>query len=124
MGQHQRSAWFGCACCISNMTRFLPSMPGYIYAQNKNDLYVNLFVGNTATITLPAGKVQLVEETGYPWMVRSLLPSIPLKQRRSHSISVYLNGRMTNLFRGISILMQTARTKTTGDSPEWQTSYV
>ncbi|ACU62429.1 glycoside hydrolase family 127 protein [Chitinophaga pinensis] len=67
MGQHQRSAWFGCACCISNMTRFLPSMPGYVYAQNKNDLYVNLFAGNTANITLPAGKVQLVQQTNYPW---------------------------------------------------------
>jgi DUF1680 family protein len=63
MGQHQRSAWFGCACCISNMTRFLPSMPGYIYAQDKNNLYVNLFVGSTATI----GNVTLKQETDYPW---------------------------------------------------------
>ncbi|MBW8682717.1 glycoside hydrolase family 127 protein [Chitinophaga rhizophila] len=67
MGQHQRSAWFGCACCISNMTRFLPSMPGYIYAQNKDDLYVNLFAGNTADIQLPAGKVRLEQQTNYPW---------------------------------------------------------
>lgn len=67
MGQHQRSAWFGCACCISNMTRFLPSMPGYMYAQNKNNLYVNLFAGGTVDITLPAGKVKLEQQTEYPW---------------------------------------------------------
>ncbi|TWF41439.1 hypothetical protein FHW36_103243 [Chitinophaga polysaccharea] len=67
MGQHQRSAWFGCACCISNMTRFLPSMPGYVYAQKDNDLYVNLFVGNAATIQLKAGKVGIVQQTNYPW---------------------------------------------------------
>ncbi|MCF6407824.1 glycoside hydrolase family 127 protein [Chitinophaga filiformis] len=67
MGQHQRSAWFGCACCISNMTRFLPSMPGYIYAQDKNDLYINLFAGNTADIQLPAGKVTITQQTNYPW---------------------------------------------------------
>jgi DUF1680 family protein len=67
MGQHQRSAWFGCACCISNMTRFLPSMPGYIYAQNKNNLYVNLFAGNTAQIQLPVGKVTIIQKTDYPW---------------------------------------------------------
>lgn len=67
MGQHQRSAWFGCACCISNMTRFLPSMPGYIYAQNKNNLYVNLFVGNTASIQLPVTKVSITQQTNYPW---------------------------------------------------------
>ncbi|MGN6293081.1 MAG: glycoside hydrolase family 127 protein [Chitinophagaceae bacterium] len=67
MGQHQRSAWFGCACCISNMTRFLPSMPGYVYAQNQNDLYVNLFVGSESAIQLPAGKLNIVQNTNYPW---------------------------------------------------------
>lgn len=67
MGQHQRSAWFGCACCISNMTRFLPSMPGYVYAQNKNDLFVNLFVGSTSDIKLPAGNISIVQNTNYPW---------------------------------------------------------
>lgn len=67
MGQHQRSAWFGCACCISNMTRFLPSMPGYVYAQNKNDLYVNLFVGSESSIQLPAGKLNITQQTDYPW---------------------------------------------------------
>lgn len=67
VGQHQRSAWFSCACCITNMTRFLPSMPGYIYAQNKNDLYVNLFVSNNATIRLSSTDVKLTQQTAYPW---------------------------------------------------------
>ncbi|MES1220465.1 MAG: beta-L-arabinofuranosidase domain-containing protein [Bacteroidota bacterium] len=67
LGQHQRSSWFSCACCISNMTRFLPSMPGYVYAQNKNDLYVNLFVGSTSTIKLPAAKISIIQNTNYPW---------------------------------------------------------
>ncbi len=67
MGQHARSAWFGCACCISNMTRFLPSVPGYVYAVSGNDLYVNLFMGNHSTITLPATKVNISQTTDYPW---------------------------------------------------------
>ncbi|WP_343746583.1 beta-L-arabinofuranosidase domain-containing protein [Chitinophaga sp.] len=79
MGQHQRSAWFGCACCISNMTRFLPSMPGYIYGQNANHLYVNLFVGNTAEITLPAGKVKVTQRTNYPWDGRTDITVTPDK---------------------------------------------
>ncbi|WP_246269525.1 beta-L-arabinofuranosidase domain-containing protein [Chitinophaga oryzae] len=77
MGQYQRSAWFGCACCISNMTRFLPSMPGYIYGQNGNDLYVNLFVGNTADITLPAGKVTVTQQTNYPWDGKTDIAILP-----------------------------------------------
>jgi DUF1680 family protein len=67
MGQHQRSAWFSCACCISNMTRFLPSVPGYVYAQNNNSIFVNLFVGSSSSIQLPKGNVQLDQQTNYPW---------------------------------------------------------
>ena len=67
IGQHQRSSWHNCACCITNMTRFLPSMPGYIYAQNGNNLYLNLFVGSTSTIDMPATKVELIQKTDYPW---------------------------------------------------------
>ncbi|MCD0489527.1 glycoside hydrolase family 127 protein [Pedobacter sp. MC2016-14] len=67
MFQHQRSAWISCACCISNMTRFLPSLPGYVYAQDKNDLYVNLFMGNTSKIALSATTVNITQTTDYPW---------------------------------------------------------
>ncbi|MFC6103307.1 glycoside hydrolase family 127 protein [Olivibacter domesticus] len=67
MGQHQRSAWFGCACCISNMTRFLPSMPGYMYGQDGNNLYINLYAGSEANIDLPKGTMQVVQQTNYPW---------------------------------------------------------
>ncbi|HVI43554.1 MAG TPA: glycoside hydrolase family 127 protein [Chitinophaga sp.] len=66
-GKYERSAWFGCACCISNMTRFLPSMPGYIYAQQDDNLYVNLFAGDTADIQLKSGSVEVVQQTSYPW---------------------------------------------------------
>lgn len=67
MGQHQRSAWFSCACCISNVTRFMPSVPGYVYAQNENILYVNLFMTNKADIVLPSGKLSIAQQTTYPW---------------------------------------------------------
>ncbi|WP_460557943.1 glycoside hydrolase family 127 protein [Ferruginibacter profundus] len=79
MGQHQRSAWHDCACCISNMTRFLPSMPGYIYAQDKNDLYVNLFVGSTSTIKLPAAKITITQNTNYPWQGKNEITVQPDK---------------------------------------------
>ena len=81
MGQHQRSAWFSCACCITNMTRFLPSVPSYVYAQNGNKLFVNLFMSNESTITLPAaGKVKLTQQTAYPWKGTVDLTVTPSKQ--------------------------------------------
>jgi DUF1680 family protein len=67
-GQHKRSPWFGVACCPGNITRFLPSVPGYIYAQAGDALYVNLFAGSTADIKLDNGrKIRMIQETRYPW---------------------------------------------------------
>ncbi len=67
-GQHQRSPWFGVACCPGNITRFLPSVPGYVYAQAGDALYVNLFVGSTAEIKMDGGhSVKVTQETRYPW---------------------------------------------------------
>lgn len=66
-GQHARSAWFGCACCPSNVCRFIPSMPGYVYAQRGNRLYANLFVNSTANVTLNGTALTVAQETRYPW---------------------------------------------------------
>ena len=80
MGQHQRQAWFGCACCPSNICRFIPSLPGYIYAVKDKSygshkphesytpaLYVNLFLSNTSTLSVDGKKVTLSQTTNYPW---------------------------------------------------------
>ena len=67
MGQHQRQAWFGCACCPSNICRFIPSVPGYFYQTHERDLYVNLFGGNTANLKVGGKNVTLAQETNYPW---------------------------------------------------------
>lgn len=63
----RRSEWFGCACCPSNICRFIPSLPGYVYAVNGQDMYVNLYAGNSADIQLKDEKVRFTQETDYPW---------------------------------------------------------
>lgn len=67
MGQYIRKSWFGCACCPVNITRFLPSLPGYIYAVNRDNLYVNLFIGSEANIKIQGQEIKLRQSTGYPW---------------------------------------------------------
>ena len=67
MGQHRRQAWFGCACCPSNICRFIPSVPGYVYAVKDNSLYVNLFMPNTMTQEVAGKEVVLTQRTAYPW---------------------------------------------------------
>ena len=66
-GTMTRQPWFGCACCPSNLCRFIPSMPGYVYGVRDNNLYVNLFAANTATIQIGGKNVTLEETTQYPW---------------------------------------------------------
>lgn len=66
-GQHQRQPWFGCACCPSNICRFIPSLPGYIYAVKDKNVYVNLFLANKCTLNVGGKKVALEQQTAYPW---------------------------------------------------------
>jgi DUF1680 family protein len=66
-GNYQRSKWFDCACCPTNLCRFIPSIPGYVYAVRDDALYVNLFVTGSADIQLDGGKLRVEQDTAYPW---------------------------------------------------------
>ena len=67
MGQHQRQSWFGCACCPSNIARFIPSLPGYVYAVKKRNVYINLFLSNTGRLQVEGKDIVLTQATQYPW---------------------------------------------------------
>ncbi len=63
----ERQPWFGCACCPSNLSRFIPSFSGYMYAVKDRNVYVNLFAGSTATVSVGGKEVRLTQTTEYPW---------------------------------------------------------
>ncbi|MHA4742393.1 glycoside hydrolase family 127 protein [Dyadobacter sp. MSC1_007] len=62
-----RHEWFGTACCPTNVSRFLPSMPAYIYAMRDNGLVINLFAGSETNVTLANVPVKVSQQTSYPW---------------------------------------------------------
>lgn len=62
-----RSGWFECSCCPTNMVRFLPSLPGYIYAQKDNNVFVNLFIAGSADLLVNDRKVNITQHNNYPW---------------------------------------------------------
>jgi DUF1680 family protein len=66
-GRYGRSPWFEVACCPANINRFLPSLPGYVYATKGDTVFVNLFVGNRAQVDVNGQKILLTQETRYPW---------------------------------------------------------
>jgi DUF1680 family protein len=67
MGSCTRQPWFDCSCCPTNLIRFIPSVPGLIYAVDKDSLYVNLFVSSSAQMPINGEKMEVTQRTDYPW---------------------------------------------------------
>lgn len=65
--EHTRAGWFECSCCPTNLTRLIPSIPGYMYAQKDNDVFVNLFINSKAAVTVQKKVVTIEQENQYPW---------------------------------------------------------
>lgn len=66
-GTHHRREWFGCACCPSQICRFLPSVGGYIYNTQGDNLWVNLYIGSTACFKLAGRDFTISQQGSYPW---------------------------------------------------------
>lgn len=67
IGEHSRQKWFGCACCPGNITRFMPSIPKYVYAKLNNDIYVNLYIQSKSNVKIKENDINLIQVTDYPW---------------------------------------------------------
>lgn len=91
IGQHQRQAWFGCACCPSNIARFIPSVPGYIYAVHNKDLYINLFMSNNSEIKVEGKAVSLKQNTNYPWTGDVQIEVTP-KKKQDFNLKIRIPG--------------------------------
>jgi len=68
-GNQHRSPWHGCACCPTNMVRFLPALGQYVYAASAagDAIYVAQYVAGSGVVPLKEGKVRLTQKTRYPW---------------------------------------------------------
>ena len=67
MGALTRQPWFHVACCPTNIVRFLPSLPGYIYAQAEKDIFVALYIASLATVRVAGTEVRVEQRSEYPW---------------------------------------------------------
>lgn len=90
-GQHERSPWFGCACCPANICRFIPSIPGYIYTHDSSTIYLNLYVQNTADIDFNGSKTKLEQTTEYPWNGEITVTVIP-SEIKTFSLALRIPG--------------------------------
>ena len=92
----ERSEWFNCSCCPSNLSRFIPSIPGYVYATSDAGVYVNLYGANQAVITLGNGKrIDMSQKTSYPWEGNIELTVTP-ESKQEFSIMLRIPGWVDN----------------------------
>lgn len=67
-GSLTREPWFDCSCCPTNVCRFIPSVPGYVYAKKDMEIYVNLYMTSSTKIKLSENiSIGISQETLYPW---------------------------------------------------------
>lgn len=94
-GGYSRREWFGTACCPSNIARLVASLGDCIYAKSDAAVWVNLYVGSTASIALKNGTLELQQQTAYPWDGNVEITVTP-KQKTSCAIYLRIPGWARN----------------------------
>jgi uncharacterized protein len=94
-GQHERTAWFTCACCPPNVARVLASVPGYFYAASADKVYINLFAQGTGKLHAGGTDVEIVQTTEYPWKGDVRIEVRPVKAAE-FTLAVRVPGWATN----------------------------
>lgn len=62
-----RQKWFGVACCPPNIARTLASLGQYIYFQEENRLYTNLYLANETRVEFGGKELDVTLEGDFPW---------------------------------------------------------
>jgi hypothetical protein len=82
MGSCTRQPWFDCSCCPTNLIRFIPSIPGLIYAAHKDSVFINLFASNKAQLSVDGNELEIEQKTNYPWSGKINFYINPLKEKQ------------------------------------------
>jgi DUF1680 family protein len=95
-GRDTRWARASLECCPPNLVRFLAQMPGYLYAQDRNNaLYVNLYVSSKASFKVGAKDLALSVDSEMPWGGVSTI-TVSTKEDVSGTIMLRLPGWARN----------------------------
>ena len=79
-GGYTRSPWFEVSCCPGNIARFLPSLPGYIYATKESELLINQYISSSSTVEIDNNKLDVKMISGFPWEGNISIQIDPMKK--------------------------------------------
>jgi DUF1680 family protein len=94
-GKFVRKQWFKVPCCPTNIIRFLPQIPSFIYGIKGRAIFVNLFIGNNSKILLDGEYISLEQKTNYPWE-GNVKVVIKHSQKKEFSIALRIPGWARN----------------------------
>lgn len=97
-GTIERQAYFDVACCPANLARLMGQLPGLIYARKDDEIFVNLFVGSSARVSLHGVETTIVQETNYPWGGR-----VTLRLQPARPIDAAVAIRIPGWSRGLAV---------------------
>ena len=63
----RRQKWFAVSCCPMNLARLLESVGGYIYSESETEFFVHLFIDSVTETVKENTRIQICQETQYPW---------------------------------------------------------
>ena len=66
-GTHDRTPWFGCACCPPNIARLIGSLGKYVAGVNDSAFYLHIPVGLDVTTRLGGVNTKIEVKSNYPW---------------------------------------------------------
>jgi len=61
-----RQKWFGCACCPPNIARLISSLGQYIFTEDDDTLYTNLYIGSETVKNVGGKDVKVSITSGLP----------------------------------------------------------
>lgn len=86
-GSHYRRAWFGTACCPSNIARLTASVGDYIYGTSAQGLWINQYIGSKTRVNIGRSAIDVEMISDYMWNGKV---EILLNPSRTTSFALYL----------------------------------
>lgn len=110
-----RQKWFGVACCPPNIARTLASLGQYIYGEDKDSVYVNLYVSNETDTQINSIPCRLVMDSDF---LNSGKVKISLKSQKASG------GRLALRVPGYTRTFQVTRNGKEISNPNIQKGYL
>ncbi|MGE5846559.1 MAG: glycoside hydrolase family 127 protein [Ignavibacteria bacterium] len=124
-GAKTRQPWFDCSCCPTNLIRFIPSIPGMIYAIQDKKLYASLYASNKANLMINGSKLLIEQKTNYP-LDGKIIFTLKLENQLHFALNLRIPGWAKNqvipgeLYSYINPSVEKISVKVNGNEIEFQ----